>query len=170
MVISAIFLILPLCLAFAALNDLFTMIIPNRISAILIGSFCIVAPLSGMDLHTFAMSLMAGVVVFLVCFALFAMNTMGGGDAKLLTASAMWFGFDHSLAVYMVAVALFGGILTIGILFIRSHHQQIMASGLPVPDSLLVAKKVPYGIAIAAAGLLTYPEAPIVQFAMRAML
>lgn len=170
MVTAAIFLIIPLCLAFAAMNDLFTMTIPNRISIVLLLSFVVVAPLAGMDLQTFSMSLVAGLAVFAASFALFAMNTMGGGDAKLLTASAVWFGFDQALAVYMVAVALFGGILTIGILFIRSHHQQIMASGLPVPDSLLVAKKVPYGIAIAAAGLVTYPDAPIVQFAMRAMM
>lgn len=170
MVIAAIFLILPLCLAFAALNDLFTMTIPNRISVILIASFLVVAPLSGMDMQTFGMSLVAGLTVFLVSFILFAMNTMGGGDAKLLTASAIWFGFNTPLALYMIAVALLGGVLTMGILFIRSYRQEIMVTGLPVPDSLLVAKKVPYGIAIALAGLLTYPEAPIVQLAMQHMM
>lgn len=170
MVLAAIFMILPLCLAFAALNDLFTMTIPNRVSAILVGSFCIVAPLTGMDIHSFAMSLLAGVVVFLLCFTLFALNTMGGGDAKLLTASSIWFGFNTSLAAYLLSVAVIGGLLTIGILMLRSRSQEIMAIGLPVPDSLLVAKKVPYGIAIAAAGLLTYPEAPIVQLAMQAMI
>lgn len=170
MVTAAIFLIVPLCLALAALNDLFTMTIPNRISIILALSFVVVAPLSGMDIQTFAMSLVAGLAVFAATFALFALNTMGGGDAKLLTASAIWFGFDQALAVYMVAVALFGGILTVGILFIRSYRQEIMITGLPVPDSLLVAKKVPYGIAIAIAGLLTYPEAPLVQLAMQHMM
>ncbi|NTF30669.1 A24 family peptidase [Rhizobium skierniewicense] len=170
MVIASIFLIVPLCLAFAALNDLFTMTIPNRISAILLMSFIVVAPVAGMDMHTFGMSLLAGLIVFAASFALFALNTMGGGDAKLLTASAVWFGFDTALAVYMIAVAIVGGILTMGILFIRSYRQEIMVTGLPVPDSLLVAKKVPYGIAIAVAGLLTYPEAPIVQLAMRSMM
>ncbi len=170
MVIAAIFLIVPLCLAFAALNDLFTMTIPNRISAVLLISFVVVAPFSGMDVHTFAMSFFAGLIVFAATFALFALNTMGGGDAKLLTASAIWFGFDTALTVYMVAVALFGGILTMGILVIRSYRQEIMVTGLPIPDSLLVAKKVPYGIAIAVAGLLTYPEAPIVQLAMQHMM
>ncbi|SCX06869.1 Flp pilus assembly protein, protease CpaA [Agrobacterium sp. DSM 25558] len=170
MVIAAVFLILPLCLAFAAFNDLFTMTIPNRISAILLGSFLIVAPFSGMNLQTLALSLLAGLLIFICSFGLFALNTMGGGDAKLLTASAVWFGFNTQLAAYMIAVAIIGGVLTIGILFIRSYHQEIMASGLPIPDSLLVAKKIPYGIAIAIAGLLTYPEAPIVQLAMQHML
>lgn len=170
MITASVFLILPLCLAFAAFNDLFTMTIPNRVSAILLGSFLVVAPFTGMDWQTICMSLVAGLVVFTACFALFALNVMGGGDAKLLTASAVWFGFNISLAGFMVSVAVIGGLLTIAILILRSRSQEIMASGLPIPDSLLVAKKVPYGIAIAIAGLLTYPEAPIVQAAMQSLL
>ncbi|MBN7807531.1 prepilin peptidase [Agrobacterium rosae] len=167
---AAIFLILPLCLAFAALTDLFTMTIPNRVSLVLFGSFLLIAPFAGLGWQNIGMSFAASLTVFSFCFVLFSMNTMGGGDAKLLTASAMWFGFDMSLMEFMFAVAIVGGILTIAILLLRSRSQEIMASGLPIPDSLLVAKKVPYGIAIAIAGLLTYPEAPIVQLAMQHML
>ena len=170
MVAVAIFLALPLCLTFAAVTDLFTMTIPNRVSAILIGSFIVIAPLSGMDWQTFGMSIAAGVAVFAACFALFALNAMGGGDAKLLTASSLWFGFNISLLVFVLTVAIVGGMLTIAILLLRSRSQEIMAVGLPIPDSLLVAKKIPYGIAIAIAGLLTYPEAPIVQAAMRSLI
>lgn len=170
MVIAAIFLIVPLCLAFAAVNDLITMTIPNRVPAILLGSFLIVAPFTGMDWQTFAMSLLAGFVILAACFGFFAMNAMGGGDAKILAASAVWFGFNISLTVFMLYVAFVGGLLTITILLIRSRSQEIMAVGLPIPDSLLVAKKIPYGIAIAIAGLLTYPEAPLVQAAMRSLM
>ncbi len=170
MIIAAIFLILPLCLALAALTDLLEMTIPNRISVILVIAYIIVAPLSGIDWQTLFLSLAAGLAVFSACFILFALNVMGGGDAKLLTASAVWFGFNSSLTVFLIAVAFIGGILTIGILSLRSHSQEIMASGLPVPDSLLVAKKVPYGIAIAVGGLMAYPESPIVQAAMRAVI
>ncbi len=170
MITASIFLVFPLCLALAALTDLFSMTIPNRISVILMGTFIVVALASGMDWQTFGLSFAAGLVVFLVCFSMFALNVMGGGDAKLLTACAVWFGFNGSLATFLIAVAIVGGILTLGILLLRSRSQEIMASGLPIPDSLLVAKKVPYGIAIAVAGLLCYPEAPIVQAAMRAVL
>jgi len=170
MVIAIVFLVFPLCLAFAALNDLLTMTIPNRVSLILIGAFIIIAPFVGMTWQTFGMSLLAAMLVFVCGFILFAINTMGGGDAKLLTASALWFGFGQQLAVFMLAVAIIGGILAMSILLIRSYRQEIMAAGLPVPDSLLVEKKIPYGIAIAIAGLMTYPEAPIVQAAMRSIL
>ena len=36
---------------------------------------------------------------------------MGGGDVKLLAASAVWFGINPSLFEYMVYVSLFGGLL-----------------------------------------------------------
>ncbi|TRB09593.1 peptidase [Agrobacterium tumefaciens] len=170
MVVAAIFLILPFCLAFAALNDLFSMTIPNRITLFLLSSFVVIAPFSGMDWHTFAMSLAAAVIVFFACFALFAANVMGGGDAKLLTAAAVWYGFNISLIEFLLAVTFIGGVLTLGILLLRSRSQEIMAIGIPIPDSLMVAKKIPYGIGIAIAGLLTYGEAPLVKAAIAGLL
>ncbi|MBO0131393.1 A24 family peptidase [Agrobacterium burrii] len=169
MVVAAIFLTLPLCLAFAALNDLFSMTIPNRIPLILLFSFVVVAPFTGMDLQAFAMSIAAAAAVFLACFALFAANSMGGGDAKLLTAATVWYGFNSSLIEFLLAVTIIGGVLTIGILLLRSRSQEIMAIGIPIPDSLLVAKKIPYGIGIAIAGLLTYGEAPLVKAAIASL-
>lgn len=169
MLAALILFILPLSLAFAAFTDLFTMSIPNRVPIFLLIAFFVIVPFTEANWSFVGMSFVAGLIVFAVGFALFALNTMGGGDVKLLSASALWFGFDFSLALYMLAVAVTGGFLTVVILLLRSRSQEIMASGLPIPDSLLVARKVPYGIAIAIAGLLTYPEAPIVQAAMRSL-
>jgi prepilin peptidase CpaA len=169
MTVAAIFLILPLCLSFAALNDLFTMTIPNRIPLILLFSFMIVAPFSGMNWQTFALSLAAGTAVFFACFALFAANVMGGGDAKLLTAAAVWYGFNISVIEFLLAVTFIGGALTVGILLLRTRSREIMAAGIPVPDSLLVAKKIPYGIGIAIAGLITYGETPLVKAAIASL-
>jgi prepilin peptidase CpaA len=169
MIVAAIFLTLPLCLAFAALNDLFSMTIPNRIPLILLFSFIVVAPFTGMDWQAFAMSIAAATAVFLACFALFAANAMGGGDAKLLTAATVWYGFNSSLIEFLFAVTILGGVLTLGILLLRSRSQEIMAAGIPIPDSLLVAKKIPYGIGIAIAGLLTYGETPLVKAAIASL-
>ena len=166
MTVAAIFVVFPLCLAIAALSDIFTMTIPNRVSAILLAAFVLVAPLAGLGPYDIAMHLAAGLLVFSVCFALFAFNVMGGGDAKLLTASAVWFGMSASLFGFLVYVALFGGILTFLILMLRSQTNSILASGLPVPDHLLSAKKVPYGVAIGVAGFVAYPMSPLMQAAL----
>jgi prepilin peptidase CpaA len=94
---------------------------------------------------------------------------MGGGDAKLLTGAAVWYGFNVSLVEFLLSVTFVGGLLTLGILLLRSRAQEIMASGIPVPASLLVAKKIPYGIGIAIAGFLTYGDAPIVKAAVASL-
>jgi prepilin peptidase CpaA len=163
---AIIFVILPLCLAIAAFSDLFTMTIPNRIPAILLGAFVLVAPLSGLSLTMIGVHLGAGLAVFVVCFALFAFNVMGGGDAKLLTASAVWFGFNISLFEFLVYVSALGGVLAVVVLMMRKQENTILASGLPVPQLLLTAKKIPYGIAIGLGGFLAYPSSPLMQMAL----
>lgn len=67
---AAVFLILPLCLAMAAFSDLLTMTIPNRISLILVASFLLLAPFSGLGLEMIGMHLAAAAIVFGACFAL----------------------------------------------------------------------------------------------------
>ena len=163
MLTAAILVIFPLCMAMAACSDLLTMTIPNRLSILLIGSFVALAPFTGLSLTDFLMHLGAGGAVFIVCFAFFAFNIMGGGDAKILTASAIWFGFNESLMMYLLWVSVLGGFLSIFILTMRSQHNMILAYGLPFPETLMHKKKVPYGIAIGAAAFLAYPTAPIVQ-------
>ncbi|OHV79042.1 prepilin peptidase [Rhizobium sp. LCM 4573] len=165
MIALAILFILPLGLALAALTDLFTMTIPNRIPAVLLASFLILAPLSGLPWPDIGMSLVAALIVFAACFGLFAVNVMGGGDAKLLTAAAAWFGFNQSLILFLVAVSLIGGLLTIAVLMIRSQSSSVLAMGIPLPASLTTAKKIPYGIAIAIAGFVTYDQSPIFRLA-----
>ncbi len=80
---AAIFVVFPICLAIAALSDLLTMTICNRVSAILLASFILVAPLAGLTLDTDRPPPSChGLLVFGVCFMLFAANVMGGGDAE----------------------------------------------------------------------------------------
>lgn len=166
MAVAIIFVIVPLCLAVAAISDLLTMTIPNRVPAILLGAFILVAPLAGLSLPMIGMHVAAGLIVFAVCFALFAMNVMGGGDAKLLTASAVWFGLNSSLMEFLVYVSFLGGILTLLILMMRKQEDAILASGLPVPHLLFTAKKIPYGVAIGFGGFLAYPSSPLMVAAL----
>jgi len=169
MIAAAVFVILPFCLAVAALSDLFTMTIPNRVSLVLALSFLLTAPLVGMQFEAIGLSLVAGLAVFMACFALFALNIMGGGDAKLLSAAALWFGLTNSLVLFVAAVGLFGGLLTFAILLLRTQSNTILAMGVPVPNSLILAKKIPYGIAIAAGGFIAFPSSPIFTATLEAL-
>lgn len=168
MISAAIMVIFPLCMAMAACSDLLTMTIPNRLSVVLIASFALLAPFSGLSLQEILLHVGAGGAVFAACFVLFAFNIMGGGDAKILTASAVWFGLHESLVTYLVWVSVFGGLLSIVILLMRSQHNLILAYGIPVPETMLHKKKVPYGIAIGAAAFMAYPSSPLMQAALGA--
>jgi prepilin peptidase CpaA len=166
MLTAAILVIFPLCMAMAAFSDLLTMTIPNRLSVILIASFIAIAPLSDLSMHEILMHLGAGAAVFAVCFGLFAFNIMGGGDAKILTASAVWFGFNDSLMLYLIYVSMLGGFLSILVITMRANYNLILVSRIPVPQTMLHAKKVPYGIAIGTAAFLAFPSSPLVQAAV----
>ncbi|WVT73261.1 prepilin peptidase [Sinorhizobium chiapasense] len=162
---AAIFVVFPFCLGVAAFSDLLTMTIPNRVSVVLLGSFLVVALMAGLDFGEIGQHMAVALAVFAVCFGLFAANVMGGGDAKLLTASAIWFGFTPSLTAFLLYVSIFGGLLTLAILLLRRQENVILASGIPVPQLLLTAKKIPYGVAIALGGFAAYPSSPLMETA-----
>jgi prepilin peptidase CpaA len=165
MIDAAILLLFPFLLALAAFSDLLTMRIPNHVSAVLFVSFLLIGSLTGFNLAQIGLHIAAAAAVFAVCFCLFAANVMGGGDAKLLTASAIWFGFNASLVAFLLYVSVFGGLLTLLVLFLRSQENLILAARIPVPRLLLTAKKIPYGIAIAFGGFAAYPSSPLMQAA-----
>src|SRR5207248_11420689 len=83
-------LLFPALMASAASSDLLTMTISNRVSLILVGSFFVLAIWSGMPLADIGMHAGAGLAVLVVTFTFFACGWIGGGDAKLAAATALW--------------------------------------------------------------------------------
>ena len=151
-------LLFPALMVFAASSDLFTMTISNRIALALIGGFFLLALMTGMGTSEILSHLGAATVVLAVTFVCFARGWIGGGDAKLVAATALWFGFDH-LMDYLLFASLFGGALTLIIIRFRV---------MPLPETLArqewvqrlhrLDSGVPYGIALAAAALVVYPH------------
>ena len=119
MIADAIRLLLfPALMAFAASSDLLTMTISNRISLILVGGFFFLAVLSGMPPADIGMHVLAALTVLAVTFVFFARGWIGGGDAKLAAAIALWFGFEQLLN-YLTLASLLGGVLTLVIMRFR---------------------------------------------------
>jgi prepilin peptidase CpaA len=151
-------LLFPALMAFAASSDLFTMTISNRLSLALTAGFFLLTPFMGMGLATFGLHLGAAALVLVVAFGFFTQGWIGGGDAKLAAATALWFGFDHLLD-YLTYASLFGGVLTLLILQFRKLPLPALLARQPwiqrLHDS---AGGVPYGIALAAAALAVYPK------------
>lgn len=150
-------LVFPVAMAFAAAFDLFTMTIPNKVSMALVAAFVVVAPMSGMPFDVICTHLATGMVVLTVGFGMFVRGWVGGGDAKLLAASALWLGFE-SMPQFLLTIGVLGGLLSLSILAFRR-----------VPDCFLSGpgwlmrlhgkdSGVPYGLAIGGAALLMYPD------------
>src|SRR4051794_32376762 len=96
-------LLFPALMAFAASSDLITMTISNRISLILIASFFALALMWSMPLAEFGMHAGAAITVLVAAFIFFARGWIGGGDAKLAAAAALWLGFDQLLNYVLFA-------------------------------------------------------------------
>ena len=147
----------PVAMAFAAANDLFTMKIPNRISLALIGGFVAIALMTRMPLETLGLHVVIALAVLIATFTLFWLNMLGGGDAKLMAAGALWMGPDHIIE-FVAYVTIFGGILAVAMLGYRNF---LPANALPLPAWARrlhrTGEGIPYGIAIAAAGLMLFP-------------
>jgi prepilin peptidase CpaA len=150
----------PAMMAFAASSDLFTMTIANRVSLILIAGFGLLAVMTGISATDVLQHVGAGASVLVAGFLLFSFGWIGGGDAKLAAATALWFGFrDNFLLDYLIYSSILGGVLTLLLIQFRM---------LPLPH-VLVGRDwierlhrrgggIPYGIALAAAALLVYPH------------
>jgi prepilin peptidase CpaA len=153
----------PAAMAFAAVSDLLNMTIPNRVSLLLAAGFFLAAFLVGMPLAQVGWHVAAGMLVLAVTFGLFAAGWIGGGDAKFAAATALWLGFPLLIEYFLVA-SLFGGVMTLALLRARAWPLPNALAGtrwierLHAPDT-----GIPYGIALAAGGLVIYPYAPFLK-------
>jgi prepilin peptidase CpaA len=153
----AAFALFPICMAYAAASDLLTMTISNWIPAVLVAGFMACAPLIGLDLSAIALHWAVGFVVLLIGFGCFAMGWMGGGDAKLAAAAALWFGPAHAIDFVGLSAVLGGGLT-----FLMLSYRRTLMPGVVMRVPWLARLHrpdvgVPYGIARAAAALIIYP-------------
>ena len=151
-------LLFPAMMAFAASSDLLTMTISNRISLILVGGYFALALTTGVSMSEVVSHCGAGLLVLAVTFVCFSRGWIGGGDAKLAAATALWLGFEHLLEYFVVA-SLLGGALTILIIKLRTWPLPRFLVGREWAERLHNREAgIPYGIALAIAALLIYPE------------
>lgn len=154
-------LFFPFAMALAASSDLLTMRISNKLVLLLVAVFCIVALAVDLPLQQFAMHVLCAMLVLVAGFTFFALGWMGGGDAKLAAATTLWLGFGLALP-YLVYTALLGGALTILILALRRLPLMPIIARFRWIERLHDRKTgIPYGVAMALAGLLTYSQSAI---------
>jgi prepilin peptidase CpaA len=156
--------VFPLLVLAAALMDATTFLIPNRLSLALVVAFAPAALLVGLSPAAIGVCLIVGLAALLVGVAMFAAGWIGGGDAKLFAAAALWLGWP-AVGSLLVWTTLAGGALALGLLAARKATWPVLASrGPPWVGRLLEPKgDVPYGVAIAFGALAAFPASAICQ-------
>ena len=144
--------LLAVALVAAAIGDWRSRIIPNALN----GTIALLAiPFwwaTGLSLWPeIAMQLAIAVAVFLAFALFFRLGMMGGGDVKMAAALALWLPAGAVLQL-LVVMSIAGGVLTLAMLI---PHRIARSAGNP---------EIPYGIAIAFAGLWLIGERFLNQF------
>ena len=135
----------------AAVNDLRERRIPNWISVALLALYVALA-VADPDKMLIWQSLLTGLAVFAVLFALFRFGYMGGGDVKLWTVAAVLMG-PHYVLPMLVLTSLTG--LAIALPYYLSRlvmRVRLMTMWAWIPAWSIKHEKLPYGVAIAFGG------------------
>ena len=144
-------------LLFAALHDIGTRTIPNWIPACIM----ILGAVVRIHQHDLPIGLVIGVIVFLASAFMWRRGWMGGGDVKLLGASALLVA-PRNVYGFVMLVAIFGGGLALLYLLMA---QLISVPRRPLPKTLFFRllraeqwrishrSALPYGVAIVASGI-----------------
>jgi prepilin peptidase CpaA len=134
--------------AAAAVTDSRSRRIPNPLSAALalLGLARIAFALAtGGGAAALGLDLLAALAVFVPAALAFRFGLLGGGDVKLMAAGALWLG-PAALGPYLLTTVLAGGALAVLFLLWRVARPRRADGKGP---------SLPYGVAIAAGGILT---------------
>jgi len=164
---TALLMIFPALVILGGVKDLVSYRIPNWISLALIAGFLAAAGAglaAGAAPGALAMNLAAGLAGLVLGVALFALGWIGGGDAKLFAAAALWLGWP-AVPVYLGVTGIAGGAVAVGLLSLRSP----LVAGYVVNSPAWLRRlaepgeNVPYGVAIAVGGLTAFPASALMQ-------
>lgn len=151
----------PMALVGAAISDITRLRIPNWLSATLFAAFPATAWLSDLGWALLFRGIACAMVLLGIGAFMAARGWLGGGDAKLLAATAAWIGWPGVLK-FILIMGVVGGALALMLLLFRRARLSAIAASVPWLRALRnTAESVPYGVAIAAAGLAMLWELPV---------
>ncbi len=140
LVLAAILLVL------AAIQDAHHYRMPNVLCAALTALFPVFV-LTAPHALEWDQNLMIFGLVLLAGLAMFYAKLVGAADVKLLAATGLWAG-PHFVALFLIAAAVTGGILGLVMMILTLARNRKRQEGLP-----MAKVPIPYGVAIAAGGL-----------------
>ena len=153
----------PAALIVAALWDLTSFTIPNWISLALVAAFAPAAFAADPPMGVLLGCLATGGGALLLGMVMFSLGWIGGGDAKLFAAAALWLGWPAVLP-FMVWTSAAGGVLAVALLYSRRFAPAEVYAGPAWLGRLMTPRgDVPYGLAIAVGALFTFPASALIH-------
>ena len=157
--------LLPFLVVVAGAHDFLTLRIPNWLNGVIALAFFPMALMTGMPAEMMLWHVLAAAVILALSFGLFSFGFIGGGDAKMLAAAGLWFGWPAVIA-FLVLTAIAGGVLAIAVkLWGLVEIEREVWGNAWVKRWLGFKADLPYGIAIAAGTILALPGSWWMQLA-----
>lgn len=156
--------VFPAALLIAAANDIYEFKIPNWISIVLVCAYPAAGLAVGAGVDILVEGALIGAAALTISFTLFAGKIIGGGDAKLFAATAPWLGLG-SIGFFLFYTAIAGVVLAIALAMFRKLPLLPVYAHAPWLMELHGRKTtdLPYAVAIAAGGLLSFSQTPYFQ-------
>jgi prepilin peptidase CpaA len=152
--LQPVVLLLGICIfAVVAYGDIRTRRIPNELIVAILALAGFRIALTG-DPSSALYTLAASVALFVATFLLFWRGLLGGGDVKLMVATGFLIGY-HDFFQFLFVMGICGALVALAVLARNrlGPHPEIAP---PLEDRDIPARlTIPYGVAIAAAGIVT---------------
>ena len=134
--------------------------IPNVIPVVIAAAFfpaCLSAHVAGVNVMShWWWQLGAGAAMLILTFLLFSFRIMGGGDAKLLSAFALWTGFA-GLPMLLFYMAMSGALVGLATLYLNKKKPVAAPrEGSWIARAQGGENRVPYGIPIVLGALIAF--------------
>jgi len=156
MAVAAGLLLAVVALLVACWRDARERLIPNRISLFLLLIYPPTAWAAGAAPASMGWHLLAGLGLFAVLAVMFFLGWLGGGDVKLSSAVAVWFGWPQ-LVVFLVVSGVVGGLLAVSVLVLRRPWMPARVASHPWVTAITLNEHgIPYGIALALGAIGTF--------------
>jgi prepilin peptidase CpaA len=134
----------------ATITDILWLRIPNWIPACIVALFLVAAMTEPRSLAWWGSHLGAGGIVLLAGIGIFAWGKIGGGDVKLLTGVALWFGLAQLPALLLV-IGVVGGVVSLACIVLRGFGSYAILEHFGMRAvALEKGQGVPYAVAIGA--------------------
>ncbi|WP_409432514.1 prepilin peptidase [Litorimonas sp. RW-G-Af-16] len=160
-----LFLVFVACMLVAAFKDATTFTIPNWISLAIIAAFIAVVPFTWQGVGVLGEHVLVGLAFFAAGFTMFALGWLGGGDAKMMAATALWWTWPDAVT-YIFSTTVVGLGLAVVIILGRNFIPVRVLTSPWTHKIFKEEKNMPYGIALAAGGVITLLQSDIYMQAL----